>query len=28
MLIGPRCYSPLQMYVIRHISNKCSSSER
>ena len=28
MLIGPRCYRPLQMYVIRHISNKCSSSER
>ena len=28
MLIGPRCYRPLQMYVIRHILNKCSSSER
>ncbi len=23
-----RCYRPLQMYVIRHISNKCSSSIR
>ena len=28
LFIGPRCYRPLQMYVIRHISNKCSSSER
>jgi len=28
LFIGPKCYRPLQMYIIRQISNKCSSSER